>query len=287
MRIRHQVADVDEQHQRAITTIEDDVARANQDTENEAVTAARRGFVRKLGLTGVVAIGAATVPISALTGVAAAQDAPADPDADTTDTTAEAGDALTGDAGPLVATGPDDVASEDAAAAEASAEAGGISDDDLKILVIAQGLELALVTAYGLAVDTRLLDSPEAELCHAFARHHKEHALALATVAGKENLVTEASPELINALTPTINAATDSKALLASLQKMEESVAATYLEVMGTIDAWWVAGATAKILPIEAQHAAVLGQAIGLAEDKWLPAVQQTAGAFEQIKAVG
>lgn len=289
MRIRQMVAEVDEQHQRAMTTIEDDIARVHLSNDDEAVAGSRRNFVQRLGVTGAVALGAATLPATLLGGVAAAQDT-----SDTTDKaetpgatdSPDAGDTpVASDEGPTPLSADATDAGDGPTQLAAPDEDAGISDSDLKILEFSQGLELALVAAYGLAIETRLLDSAHAEMCHTFSRHHTDHAKAFATVAGKENTVTEARADVIDALKPTIAAASSADALLATLREMEESAAATYLEAIGKIEAWWAAGPTSKVLPIEAQHAAVLGQATGLTEDKWLPAVQKTTSVFPQFKS--
>lgn len=172
----------------------------------------------------------------------------------------------------------------DAAAAQTgtSGAKSNIPDADLKILEFVQGIELALEAAYGLAVDTRYLDSANAEMCRAFSRHHVAHAAALATLAGKANTVTAPNSKLVAALSPQIKAATSQNGVLQVMQSMEQSAAATYLEAIGAIGSWWVAASASSISPIEAQHAAVLGQTIGMPTDQWLPPVQTTASAYDQ-----
>lgn len=170
------------------------------------------------------------------------------------------------------------------AAAQGSSKKGesDIPAADMTLLEFAQGLELALVTTYGLAVDRRLLDSRATETCQTFSGHHKDHAAAFAALAGKAHTVTEQNPKLAASLAPQIAAASTADQLIGVLHDMEQSVAATYLAGIGKLDAWWVSASVSTILPIEAQHAAVLGQMIDLPTDEWLPAIQKTAGAYTQ-----
>lgn len=304
MRIRHLVAEVDEHHEDATSAIDDGVTESQPTVDGGSVAASRRNFVRRLGVTGAATLGAATVPGVLFQGVAAAQTAPdegtsSDPStgAATDPATGSTTDSTDDPTGPGQAQGtdPSDPVPADAArGGDATTAEGpevlsapvdeGLSDHDRKILEFQQGLELALVATYDLAIATRLLDPPDEETCRAFARHHHEHATALGALGEKDDTVTEPDQKLLGSLTSKVTSAADRDALLGVLREMEDSTAATYLEAIGTIDAWWVAGRASKILPIEAQHATVLGQSLGLAEDKWLPAVQKTDDAFDQFK---
>lgn len=159
---------------------------------------------------------------------------------------------------------------------------GGAPDPDMATLEFAQGLELALVAVYGLATERRLLDAQELETCRTFESHHKDHAAALAALAGKKHTVTEANAKLTAALSPLVEAAKTGQELLGVLQDIEQNTAATYLTTIGDIDAWWVSASVSTVLPIESQHAAVLGQMIDLPTETWLPVMETTTGAYAQ-----
>ena len=64
------------------------------------------------------------------------------------------------------------------------------------------------------------------------------------------------------------------------LYGVEEGAAATYLKALGVVD-WVVAGPAATILPIESQHAVVLGQLADLPETSWMPAFGTEQAAFD------
>ena len=71
---------------------------------------------------------------------------------------------------------------------------------DLVIVEFAVGLELAAESAYVVAVATKLFDSEQDELARTFGRHHHEHAVALATLAGRDaDTVGFPNPKIVEA----------------------------------------------------------------------------------------
>lgn len=254
MRIRRLVDEVDQQHRDAMRTIADDLTSVHLDDADEALVASRRRFVRNLGM-GAVAFGAVGV-----SGVALAQGASA----------AEDSGGGTG--------GGTDSASEGT-----TAELPG---PDIDLVVFAQSLELAAVAAYQLAVDTNLLDPMAVETARTFGRHHGDHAEALGGLAG-DAATTEANPAVVEAVVPQIEGAGDQNALLQVLYGVEEGAAATYLLALGALESWQAAGPAATILPIESQHAVVLGQMLELPESDWMPAFGTTDAAFDPAELAG
>jgi hypothetical protein len=178
-------------------------------------------------------------------------------------------------------------------ASAASAQATGGADvelpeADLVIVNFAVGLELGMEVAYNLANDMRVFDSLEAELTRTFARHHHDHAIALATLAGgDEESMGSPNAALVDSLSPQITGAATSDQLLQVFYGMEESAAATYAEAIGTFESTDAVGPAASILPIESQHATAIGSMIDLPVEDWMPPFQTTADAFDPSTYAG
>ncbi len=259
MRIRRLVEQVDEQHRDAMRSLTDDLADAHFGAPDDRTAESRRRFVRRLSLGGAVALGSVALPVAALTSRAAAQ----------TDDTAG---------------GTDDTA---------AADESSIPQADLTIVEFAESLELSAHAAYVVAADSPLLSPAELELCATFGRHHNEHATALGGLlveAGvRESEEEEGVPlgPLVSVLAPQIQGAADAAAVLTVLLSIEEGAAATYLSALGALESETVAGPAASIMPIEAQHATVLGQLLDLPPDQWLPTFQGTEGAFDPAEYAG
>ncbi len=58
-------------------------------------------------------------------------------------------------------------------------------------------------------------------------------------------------------------------------------MAATHQELMATLVNFQGAAVVATVEPIETQHAVVWGQLADLPVDQWMPAFQNTTGAFD------
>jgi hypothetical protein len=175
-----------------------------------------------------------------------------------------------------------------AAAQSSSDSEEEIPETDLAIVGYAVGLELAAETAYGAAVETRLLDSPQAEMARTFGRHHHEHAVALATLAGRDaDTVGFPNPTIVGELAPQITGAGDANAVFQVLFAVEQGAAATYLQALGDLESRDVAAPAASILPIEGQHATAIGAMLELPVDEWMPPFQNTSGAFDPAQYAG
>jgi rubrerythrin len=139
------------------------------------------------------------------------------------------------------------------------AGAQSVTDEDLA--AFAQSVELAAVAAYGMAAPA--LTSATRPVGELFAKHHQDHADAFGAVAGSK-AVSEPNAALVTAPTPALQAVNDETSALELAFTLENQAAATYafgLTVASGADA--VAG-MATILPIESEHAAVLGAALGM-----------------------
>ena len=74
-------------------------------------------------------------------------------------------------------------------------------------------------------------------------------------------------------------AAADEKAILKIAYDLENAAAATYLFALGALTSKAALQLTASILPVEAQHAVVLGSVLGLKLADIIPSFQTTTGA--------
>jgi hypothetical protein len=171
--------------------------------------------------------------------------------------------------------------------APSAAAQGGSSDidiptNDLVIVEFAIGLELAAQAAYGVAIDTGLLPPDITELARTFGQHHHEHALALATLAGRDaEEVGEPNGSIVDALAPRIEQSQTDRDVMQVLFEIEQGAAATYAEALGVLESQATAGPAASILPVESQHATAFGSILELPVDEWMPAFQTTEGAFD------
>jgi len=176
-----------------------------------------------------------------------------------------------------------------AAAQGTTTEPPELSSGDRTIVEFAQGLEFAAAAAYRLAVDSKLLDSQQANLCATFGRHHDEHGTALGQLAGQasDELDTTPNAAVVAAVAPQLQAAETPEAVLRVLYDVEEGAAATYLAALGQLEAVAAAGPAASILPVEAQHATALGTLLDLPPAEYLPAFQTQAAAFDPAEYAG
>ena len=150
---------------------------------------------------------------------------------------------------------------------------GSAGLDDQTIAGYAQSVELAAVAAYQAAAPALSAGTlPVAEL---FMSHHQQHADAFGAVAGAR-AVTAPNAALIAAVSPALQAITDEMGALEFAFVLENQAAYTYAAALTLLQDPAYAAATSTILPIEAQHAVVLGLALG----KDVSAVFPT-GAFE------
>ncbi len=145
---------------------------------------------------------------------------------------------------------------------------------DVDIASFAASVELAAVAAYQAAIDSGLVtDAAVGAAATTFQSHHAEHAAAfngLATANGAEEA--GANQAVLDAFGPMLAGAADQAALLEIAYQLEEGAASTYLFALGALTVPEAYAATATILPIESQHATVLGTVLGKGPDEYLPA---------------
>jgi rubrerythrin len=160
------------------------------------------------------------------------------------------------------------------------ASAGAAGLDDPTIAVYAESIELAAVDAYSAAAG--LLTDATKPVALVFQQHHRDHAQAFAAVAtalgGKPT--GKANAALLTAAGPLLAAAKSETDALNIAYVIENQAAATYaFALTALVNADAIAG-TATILPIEAEHAVILGITLGKAVKDLFP-----NGAFESAAA--
>lgn len=154
---------------------------------------------------------------------------------------------------------------------------------DVDIARFAASVELAAVDAYQAAIDSGLVtDAAVGQAATTFQSHHAEHAAAfngLATANGAEEA--GSNQAVLAVFGPMLQSAADQSALLEIAYQLEEGAASTYLFALGVLTVPEAYSAVATILPIESQHAVVLGTVLGKAPDETLPAFVTTDGALD------
>lgn len=137
------------------------------------------------------------------------------------------------------------------------------TSSDKGIAAFAESVELAAVAAYTAAAKTGKVTTPAVlNAAETFAMHHKAHAAAFGAYAG-DSAKAVANPKLVAAIGPLITAATDQTAIVKIAYGLENAAASTYLFAIGALTDPTALKATASILPVESQHAVVLGHVLG------------------------
>jgi len=152
------------------------------------------------------------------------------------------------------------------------------ADGDAGIAAFAQSVELTAVAAYTAAAKSGLVTTKAVlDAATTFAGHHTEHAAAFGAAAGAA-APGKLNQKLLDALSPGLAAAKTENDVLKLAYDLENAAAATYLFALGALTSTAALQLTASILPVEAQHAVVLGQVFGADAATMLPPFEtQTA----------
>lgn len=161
------------------------------------------------------------------------------------------------------------------------AGAQGLTDGD--IAVFAESVELAAVEAYKAAAGSGKLQPAVLEVGTTFAGHHAEHAKAFGGAAGSK-ASGKANPKLLEAIGGQLKAAKDPKAILGVAFDLENAAAATYMFALGALKSRAALALTASVLPVESQHAVVLGTALAKTPDDLIPAFETAEKAIDPAK---
>ena len=155
--------------------------------------------------------------------------------------------------------------------------------DDGDIAAFAESVELAAVEAYKAAVASGKLMPAVVEVGTLFAGHHNEHAMAFGAAAGGKAKGTP-NAKLLEAIGGQLKGAADQKAILALAYDLENAAAATYMFALGALESKTALALTASILPVESQHAVVLGSALGKPATEFVPNFETSTKAVDPAK---
>lgn len=127
-----------------------------------------------------------------------------------------------------------------------------------------ESIELAAVEVYSAAAATRKLTTPAAaQAVNAYGGHHREHAAAIARVAGPK-ATGRANANLVRTLRDQLTNARDERAAARILYDLENGIAGAYIRALSSLKDPQAATSAASVVPVEAQHAVVFGVAAGL-----------------------
>jgi hypothetical protein len=163
----------------------------------------------------------------------------------------------------------------------AAAQDKALTDGD--IAAFAESVELAAVEAYKAAAGSGKLDPAVVEVGTMFAGHHGEHAKAFAGASGGA-AKGKPNPKLLAAVGDQLKEAKDQAGILKIAYDLEEAAAATYLFGLGALKSAGALQLAASILPVESQHAVVLGSALGMSPADFVPTFQTSAKAVDPAK---
>lgn len=140
-----------------------------------------------------------------------------------------------------------------------AAKEEGLSEADL--LAFLESVELAAAATYDTALGGTLVGANAATLSQV-RDHHRQHAQAVAGLAGAA-AEGKANPKLVQVTHDQLGQAHTSEALIKVLGDLEGALAATHLLALGRVVTPAHQSTLASILPVESQHALVLGQIQG------------------------
>ncbi len=155
---------------------------------------------------------------------------------------------------------------------------------DAGLAAFAESVELAAVEAYKAAAASGKVTTPAVlEAATTFAGHHTEHAAAFGAAAGS-SATNKPNAKLLEAVGTQLGAAADEAALLEIAYGLENAAAATYLFALGALTSKEALQLTASILPVESQHAVVLGSVLGKPATDFIPGFETVDLAVDPAK---
>lgn len=160
----------------------------------------------------------------------------------------------------------------------AGAQEKELTDGD--IAAFAESVELAAVEAYKAAAGSGKLQPAVVEVGTMFAGHHQEHAGAFAGASGGA-AKGKPNAKLLTTVGDQLKGAADQAAVLQIAYDLEEAAAATYLFALGALKSAAALQLSASILPVESQHAVVIGSALGKPATDYVPSFQTSDKAVD------
>ena len=155
---------------------------------------------------------------------------------------------------------------------------------DAGLAAFAESVELAAVEAYKAAAASGKVTTPAVlDAATTFAGHHTEHAAAFGAAAGSA-ATKKPNAKLLETVAPQLGAAADEAAILEIAFGLENAAASTYLFALGALTSNEALQLTASILPVESQHAVVLGSVLGKPVTDYLPGFETVDAAVDPAK---
>jgi hypothetical protein len=162
---------------------------------------------------------------------------------------------------------------------------------DADIAAFAASLEYTVVEIYAAAAATGKMTTPAISGAAAsFATQHKAHGDAFAAASADKITPGTTNKTLMTALSTQLSLAGAEMDIVKLAFQIENAAAATYQFTLGALEDVKYQQLTASIMPIEAGHAAMLGQILFSGdpkqdkEDTWLPPFQTEAGFVDPTK---
>jgi hypothetical protein len=130
-----------------------------------------------------------------------------------------------------------------------------------ELAAFAESVELAAMTIYG-PLQLRLSKGPGVAAAGLYARHHAEHAKAVGPLAADKRTGKPNTP-LSETLQDRLSRANSEDDVLEIAYDLESGLASTYLFIIGSTTDGPLLKVCSSILPVDAQHAVVLGGLVG------------------------
>lgn len=151
-----------------------------------------------------------------------------------------------------------------------AASAAGL--DDGTLAAFGASLEFAIAAAYQSALDSGKLSASVANTARMFQGHHLEHGRAFNAISSATS--EKPNTRILAVFKPRLRVAAGEDAILQIAFSIEETAAATYLSSLGVLQDQSNAELVATILPVESQHAVVIGQILKKPVSDYMPAFQ-------------
>ncbi len=133
------------------------------------------------------------------------------------------------------------------------------SKADVAIAAFAQSVELAVAQGYQYAVSTNKVTTPSRlATLTSIGNHHKDHADSFGALTGSA-VPTKTNQKLLDVIEGQFKSAQTEAAVLQFAYELENAVTATHLSFLAQLKDTSMVNLAASILPVESQHATVLG----------------------------
>jgi hypothetical protein len=155
--------------------------------------------------------------------------------------------------------------------------------DDTDIAAFAESIELAAISSHQAAAASSKVGAGAGQVLAGLAAHHAEHAKAFAASAGAK-ATGKPNAKLADVLAGQLRDAPDQNGVLRIAFDLENALAATHLRAVGTFTAITARQLAASVLPVESQHAVVVGAMLGRPLADTVPVLETQDLAIDMAK---